>query len=78
MKNIGVNYMEITAKAKRWGDSLGIILPKKMIDAEGIKPDDTLKVEVFKEADFSGLFGTLKTKISGQKLKDMAREGWGK
>lgn len=70
--------MEITAKAKKWGDSIGIILPKKMVDEANIKPEDMLKVEIFREADFSDLVGTLKTKLSGQKLKDMAREGWEK
>ena len=69
--------MEIAVKAKKWGDSIGIILPKEVVKAEKIEPNDNLKVEVFKEADFSDLVGTLKRKVSGQKFKDMAREGWG-
>ncbi len=70
--------MEVTVKAKKWGDSLGIILPKEVVREGNLKADDTLKVDVFKEADLSDLFGTLKRKVSGQKFKDMAREGWGK
>ncbi len=70
--------MEITVKAKKWGDSLGIILPKEIVREGNLKADDNLIVEVFKESDLSDLFGTLKRKVSGQKFKDMAREGWGK
>ena len=68
--------MEMIVKARKWGDSVGIILPRKVIAGSGIKPDDVLRVEVFKEADFSDLFGTLKRGVSGQRFKDMAREGW--
>lgn len=70
--------MEILVKAKKWGDSLGIILPKEVVREGNLKAEDKLIVEVFKESDLSDLFGTLKTKISGQKFKDMAREGWEK
>ncbi|MBI2137299.1 AbrB/MazE/SpoVT family DNA-binding domain-containing protein [Candidatus Woesearchaeota archaeon] len=68
--------MDMVVKARKWGDSVGIILPKRVIAGSGIKPDDILRVEVFKEADFSDLFGTLERRVSGQRFKDMAREGW--
>ena len=41
-----------------------------------LKPKGKVKVEVVKSADISDTFGKLKRKISGQKFKDMAREGW--
>ena len=37
-----------------------------------------ISINVIKKADLTKVFGSLKgrIKISGQKLKDMAREGW--
>ena len=34
------------------------------------------KIEIFKEADFSDVFGTLKTKTTGQEFKDEVKKGW--
>ncbi len=31
----------------------------------------------FKKADLRNVFGTLKTEMTGQEFKDLAREGWG-
>lgn len=68
--------MATEAVVRKWGNSLGIVLPKEVIEQKHLKPKDRILVEVVKEADLSGIFGTLKTKISGQKLKDMVRKGW--
>ncbi len=46
---------------------------KKM---ELIIPEEVTKREKAKKADFSDLFGSMPRKMSGQKFKDLAREGW--
>ncbi len=35
-----------------------------------------IKKKKIKKSNLSNVFGTLKTKISGQEFKDMCREGW--
>lgn len=63
---------------KKWGNSLGVILPKSLVEEKRIQPDDHILIEAVKVGDFSSIFGTFKTKLSSQQLKDIAREGWGK
>ena len=62
---------------KKWGNSLGVVLPKELVQKRHLKENDKVMVEVVKEADLTKLFGFLKRKMSGQKFKDIAREGWG-
>ncbi len=61
---------------KKWGNSLAVIIPKKEIREKNLSENDRIKIEIFKEADFSDVFGTLKTKITGQEFKDEVKKGW--
>ncbi len=71
--------MTTTAIARKWGNSLGITLPKELVEQQDIREGDTLILPVVvKKADLSSIFGSIKTGESGQKFKDRAREGWGK
>ncbi|NQV91386.1 hypothetical protein HQ489_02835 [Candidatus Woesearchaeota archaeon] len=66
---------------KKWGNSMGVILPNSLIKEKNLKEDDkVLLLGVVKEANLSHVYGSLKGKlnISGQKFKDMVREGWEK
>ena len=68
---------EIECKTRKLGGSIGIILPKEVVKKEGIKPNQTLKIEIKtrpKAREIWGLFPDWKT--STQKLKDEARKGW--
>ena len=68
---------EITCKAKKWGSSLGIIIPKKVVDREHIHEGEEVVIEFKKRKKAKEFFGILpRTKKSLQKLKDEAREGW--
>ncbi|MDD5133691.1 MAG: AbrB/MazE/SpoVT family DNA-binding domain-containing protein [Candidatus Nanoarchaeia archaeon] len=69
--------MAIEVNIRKWGNSMGIILPKEIIKKEGLKENEKILIDIFKEADLSKMFGTLKRKLSGQEFKDMVREGWG-
>ena len=67
---------EIETIARRWGDSIAIIIPKDVADAEKIREKTKVKIKILKDDDLSDLFGRFKTKKSPQELKNEAREGW--
>lgn len=62
---------------KKWGNSMGIILPKDFVERESLKRNDKVIVDIVKESNLNQVFGSLKRKVSGQKFKDMVRKGWG-
>ena len=70
--------MEIKTKAKKWGSSLGIILPKLIVEARKIRENDDVIIEIKNRPIAGKLFGRLKGKFkkSTQELKDEARRGW--
>jgi len=71
--------MAVEVKIKKWGNSMGVILPKGLVDKEGLKENDRVVIEVVRKADLSKIFGTIKgsdRKMSGQEMKDMVRRGW--
>ncbi len=49
--------METEVKARRFGGSVGIILPRAVVEKERIVEGDLLKVRVRKVADLSFLWG---------------------
>jgi len=67
---------EVETQARRWGDSLAIIIPKDVVNSENIRPNDKIRVSIQKEQDLSDLFGRFKTKKTPQQLKDESRKDW--
>lgn len=68
--------METEVKARRFGGSVGIILPRAVVERERIVEDDMLKVRVRKVADLSFLWGMCKdVKISTDKIMEEIDEG---
>ena len=61
---------------KKWGSSMAVILPQEIIRSQGLREGDDVVINIFKKGDLSDVFGTLKTRFTGQQLKDLAREGW--
>jgi len=73
--------MTTEVTVRKWGNSLGVILPKELVEKRHLKENDKIVlIDVVKEVDLTNIFGSLKgkLKLSGQELKDMAREGWKK
>ncbi len=69
--------VEISCKTKKWGSSIGIIIPKDIVDKERIKLGDKIIVEIKKRPIAKEFFGMLSEwKEDPQKLKDEARKGW--
>ncbi|MBL7148227.1 MAG: AbrB/MazE/SpoVT family DNA-binding domain-containing protein [Nanoarchaeota archaeon] len=70
--------MEIEARTKRWGSSLGIVIPKDLVERENLKKNQLIKilaVETEKKPKLKDIFGALKNwKINTQKFKDEIRK----
>ena len=64
------------AIAKKWGSSIGVILPREIVEKQGIREGDEIIINVFKKGNLKDVFGKLKTRMPGQKFKDIARKGW--
>lgn len=61
--------METIVKAKRIGGSIGIIIPRRIVEQERIAPEDTVKILVEKTVDLSSLWGRWKhVKTPTQKI----------
>lgn len=63
---------------RKWGNSLGVILPHELVEQQHLKEKDKVIIALAKEGDLSDIFGSLPRTISGQKFKDVVREGWEK
>ena len=56
---------------------MGIILPKEVVEKEGIKPNQSLKIEIKSRPNAREIWGLFPNwKTSTQKLKNEARKGW--
>ena len=68
---------QIEARARKWGDSIAVIIPKKIVQTERIMPNDKLVFSVEKHADLNDVFGSLRDwKINSQKTKEELRKEW--
>jgi len=69
--------MTVEVRLKKWGNSIGIILPREVVDREKLKEKDKILISIIKEADLSNIFGLIKKrKMSGQEMKDLSRKEW--
>ncbi|MBI3027207.1 AbrB/MazE/SpoVT family DNA-binding domain-containing protein [Candidatus Woesearchaeota archaeon] len=70
--------VKMEVKTRKWGSSIGIVIPKEVVDEIGIKPDETIRIDVrkpVKAKDVFGMFPRL-SKKSAQELKYEMRKGW--
>ena len=69
----------VKARLRTWGSSLGLIVPKKMVIKERLKPGEEIDIEIKKKNSIKEVFGALKDwKINPQKVKDELRKEWSK
>jgi len=69
--------MEVKTTAKKWGSSIGVILPKSIVDSRKIKENDEIIIEIKKPILAKEVFGILrKWKRQTQKIKEEMRQGW--
>lgn len=65
--------MEIEAEIRKWGSSLGIIIPKKIVEKENLKQKQKIRilaVETESKTRVKDIFGKLKFKRSTQEILD--------
>ena len=69
---------EVEVIAKRWGSSIGVVIPKETIKKEHIREHEHLKIEIKKAHTAREIWGRTPHgwKRSTQELKDEARKGW--
>lgn len=71
---------KVKVKAKRWGSSLGFIIPNEVAREQKIKEGDELEIELQKVTDIEKLFGIVRGKrqagMTTQQIKDELRAGW--
>ena len=67
----------IQTRTRKWGNSLGVILPKEIIQRDKIKENEKVEILVLKQDDtLRKTFGMFKgrTKKSAQEIKDLIRK----
>jgi len=67
--------LEVKAHLRRWGNSLGIVIPKDVVIREGLKEGDELEVKIRRIPSLESLFGKYRFK-NLQEVKDELRKGW--
>jgi antitoxin component of MazEF toxin-antitoxin module len=69
--------VETEVKTRKWGSSIGVVLPKEIVDEIGIKPDEKITIDIKKRHLAKEFFGLLKDwKRPTQEIIDEARAGW--
>ncbi len=70
--------MFANVRLRKWGNSLGAVIPRKVVEEAGLKENEevVIRIEDVKAHTARELFGALKLKHSGQKVKDEARGAW--
>ena len=70
--------IEVEAKVRKWGRSLGVVIPKEKIEKEGIKENETITLLIAKRTNvLKETFGTFKFKKSTQEMLDeIDKESW--
>ena len=75
------SMIEIKTKAKEWGNSIGVIIPKEAVIEEGIKPNQEITLQISTKPITRGtdIFGKWKFKKStNQLIKEVRKEfDWG-
>ncbi len=67
--------MAIRTVMRKWGNSLGVVIPREEASKEGLKENDEVEIVIRKAVDIRQLFGKYKFRDL-QSLKDELREGW--
>ncbi|TAL51591.1 MAG: AbrB/MazE/SpoVT family DNA-binding domain-containing protein [Nanoarchaeota archaeon] len=69
---------EVECTTKKWGSSIGIVIPKSVVEREHIKPNERIRVSVKKVVLAKDIWnlGPIVDKEPTQKIKDWMRKGW--
>jgi len=69
---------EVECVAKQWGSSIGVIIPKNVVDAEHIRPNEKVRVTVKKTTLAQDIWnlGPITSVRSTQEIVDELKKGW--
>ncbi len=67
--------MAVRTVVRKWGNSLGVVIPSEEVSREGLKENDEVEIVIRKAVDIRQLFGKYKLRDL-QSAKDELREGW--
>jgi antitoxin component of MazEF toxin-antitoxin module len=67
--------MAVRTVVRKWGNSLGVVIPSEEVSKEGLKENDEVEIVIRKAVDIRQLFGKYKFRDL-QSAKDELREGW--
>ena len=75
---IHISYtMAIEVTVKRWGNSMGVVIPAEAIDRLRIKPEEEIIIEIEKKGSvLKEMFGKAKSKKSAKKMIEDFRNGF--
>ena len=70
--------IEVESKLRRWGRSIGLVVPKKIVETEKLKEGDSVKLVLAKKSNvLKEVFGTLRFKRSTDEiLSESDKEAW--
>ncbi len=63
-------------KVRKWGNSLGVVIPEEESKKMRLRSGDTVDFKVHKVVPIEKLFGSIKLKKTAQEIKDEMRRGW--
>ena len=68
--------MQAIVKAKKIGGSVGVIIPKEIVEKEHIRAEDTIEIKVERKDNLNSLWNILKdVKMPAQKIMNIIDEG---
>ncbi|HJX50006.1 MAG TPA: AbrB/MazE/SpoVT family DNA-binding domain-containing protein [Candidatus Nanoarchaeia archaeon] len=66
--------MNIEVKTRKWGNSLGLVIPSEAVERLNIKPEETVVIEISKKGNvLKELFGSIKFKKTTKQLMDESK-----
>lgn len=76
--HVSLSIMEIKTKPRKWGNSLAVILPKIIVEANKLKENQEITIEIKNKKTARDIFGIFprKKEKNAQKIKDEMKKGW--
>jgi len=70
--------IEVESKLRKWGRSIGLVIPKKIVEMEKLKEGDSVKLVLAKKRNaLKEVFGTLRFRRSTDEiLRESDKEAW--
>ncbi len=68
--------MALEVTIKKWGNSLGIIIPKEIVQKRDLKNGTKVLFEIVNPAQFDKIWGSIKFKRPTKEIMKDIKEGW--